>query len=34
MHSPADMPDRVAIEEIREPYIRATILAPRSTWAR
>ena len=29
VHSPADMPDRGAIEEIREPYIRATILAPK-----
>ena len=29
VHSPADMPDRVVIEEIREPYIRATILTPR-----
>jgi len=29
VHSPADMPERVRIDEIREPYIRATILAPR-----
>ena len=29
VHSPADMPDRATIEEIREPYIRATILCPR-----
>ena len=29
VHSPSDMPDRSTIEEIREPYIRATILAPR-----
>ncbi|MFL5895817.1 MAG: translation elongation factor 4 [Thermoleophilaceae bacterium] len=29
VHSPADMPDRVRIEEVREPYIRATILCPR-----
>jgi GTP-binding protein LepA len=29
VHSPADMPDRVVIEEIREPYIRATVLTPR-----
>ena len=28
VHSPADMPDRAEIEEIREPYIRATILMP------
>jgi len=27
VHSPSDMPERVRIEEIREPYIRATILA-------
>ena len=29
VHSPSDMPDRSTIEEIREPYIRATILTPR-----
>jgi GTP-binding protein LepA len=29
VHSPADMPDRSRIEEIREPYIRATILCPK-----
>ena len=29
VHSPADMPDRGRIEEIREPYIRATILCPK-----
>ena len=29
VHSPADMPDRAVIEEIREPYIRATILCPK-----
>ncbi|CAN5161575.1 translation elongation factor 4 [soil metagenome] len=29
VHSPADMPERVRIEEIREPYIRATILCPK-----
>jgi GTP-binding protein LepA len=29
VHSPADMPDRTTIAEIREPYIRATILTPR-----
>ena len=29
MHSPSDMPDRARIEEIREPYIRATIICPR-----
>ncbi|MEJ1156782.1 translation elongation factor 4 [Prosthecomicrobium sp. N25] len=28
MHNPADMPDVVKIEEIREPWIRATILTP------
>ncbi len=26
VHSPAEMPERVRIEEVREPYIRATIL--------
>jgi len=29
VHSPVDMPDRARIAEIREPYIRATILCPR-----
>jgi GTP-binding protein LepA len=29
VHSPAEMPDRAQIAEIREPYIRATILCPR-----
>jgi len=29
VHSPADMPDRSAIAEIREPAIRATILCPK-----
>jgi GTP-binding protein LepA len=29
VHSPGDMPDRARIEEIREPYIRATILCPK-----
>jgi len=29
VHSPADMPDRARIEEIREPYIRATVLCPK-----
>ena len=29
VHSPADMPDRGVIEEIREPFIRATIIAPK-----
>jgi GTP-binding protein LepA len=29
VHSPADMPDRGRIEEIREPYIRATIICPK-----
>ena len=28
LHNPADMPDVVKIEEIREPWIRATILTP------
>ena len=28
LHNPADMPDVVKIEEIREPWIRATILSP------
>ncbi len=28
LHNPADMPDVVRIEEIREPWIRATILTP------
>jgi GTP-binding protein LepA len=29
LHSPADMPDPARIAEIREPYIRASILAPK-----
>jgi GTP-binding protein LepA len=29
VHSPAEMPDRARIAEIREPYIRATILSPK-----
>jgi GTP-binding protein LepA len=29
VHSPSDMPDPGIIEEIREPYIRATILCPK-----
>ncbi|MBK5231159.1 MAG: elongation factor 4, partial [Thermoleophilia bacterium] len=29
VNSPSDMPERVLIEEIREPFIRATILTPR-----
>src|SRR5256885_1076516 len=29
VHSPSDMPDRRLIEEIREPYIRASILCPK-----
>ncbi len=29
VHSPADMPERGLIAEIREPYIRATILCPK-----
>jgi GTP-binding protein LepA len=28
LHNPADMPDVMAIEEIHEPWIRATILTP------
>jgi GTP-binding protein LepA len=28
LHNPADMPDVVRIKEIREPWIRATILTP------
>ena len=28
LHNPADMPDVMKIEEIREPWIRATILTP------
>ena len=28
LHNPADMPDVMSIEEIREPWIRATILTP------
>ncbi|MEM8797956.1 MAG: translation elongation factor 4 [Pseudomonadota bacterium] len=28
LHNPADMPDVVKIDEIREPWIRATILTP------
>ncbi|MEA2241886.1 MAG: GTP-binding protein LepA, partial [Solirubrobacteraceae bacterium] len=31
VHSPADMPERVRIAEVREPYIRATILCPKDT---
>ncbi|GAC1319888.1 MAG: translation elongation factor 4 [Thermoleophilaceae bacterium] len=29
VHSPTDMPERDRIEELREPYIRASILCPR-----
>jgi GTP-binding protein LepA len=29
VHSPADMPDRARIAEIREPMIRATVLSPK-----
>jgi GTP-binding protein LepA len=29
VHSPSEMPDRVEIAAIREPYIRATILCPK-----
>ena len=29
VHSPSDMPDRARIAEIREPYIRATVLCPK-----
>jgi GTP-binding protein LepA len=29
VHSPVDMPDRSRIDQIREPYIRATILCPK-----
>ena len=29
VHSPSDMPDRASIASIEEPYIRATILAPK-----
>jgi GTP-binding protein LepA len=29
VHSPVDMPDRGRIAEVREPYIRATILCPK-----
>src|SRR5882762_8414392 len=29
VHSPTDMPDRSRIAEIREPYIRATIICPK-----
>jgi GTP-binding protein LepA len=28
LHNPADMPDVVKISEIREPWIRATIMTP------
>jgi len=31
VHSPSDMPDRSRIEEIREPYIRATVLCPKES---
>ncbi len=30
VHAPSDMPERDRIEEIREPYIRATILCPKT----
>ncbi len=30
VHSPSDMPERDRIAEIREPYIRATILCPKT----
>jgi GTP-binding protein LepA len=30
VHSPVEMPDPASIEEIREPYIRATIITPAS----
>jgi len=29
VHSPSEMPDRARIEEIREPYIRATVICPK-----
>jgi GTP-binding protein LepA len=29
VHSPTDMPDRARIQEIREPYIRASVLCPK-----
>jgi GTP-binding protein LepA len=29
VHSPSEMPDRALVAEIREPYIRATILCPK-----
>lgn len=29
VHSPSDMPERVVIEEIREPFVRATLICPR-----
>jgi GTP-binding protein LepA len=29
VHSPTEMPDPAAVEEIREPYIRATLITPR-----
>ncbi|MDX6697243.1 MAG: GTP-binding protein LepA [Solirubrobacteraceae bacterium] len=29
VHSPTDMPDPARIEEVREPYIRASILSPK-----
>ncbi|CAN5566229.1 translation elongation factor 4 [soil metagenome] len=29
VHAPSDMPDRSRIEEIREPYIRASVLCPK-----
>ncbi len=31
VHAPSDMPDRSRIEEIREPYIRATVLCPKES---
>ncbi|MBJ7346960.1 MAG: elongation factor 4 [Thermoleophilaceae bacterium] len=29
VHSPSDMPERVVIEEIREPFVRAKLICPR-----
>jgi hypothetical protein len=34
LHNPADMPDPTYIDSIEEPWIKATILTPTTTWAR
>ena len=34
VHNPSDMPDPGTIAEIREPFIKAQIIAPREQWGR